>query len=50
LFSLKNQPKKNAVILNPFYARDNAKQQPQSQPGIKRVKDLAELCRRAWVF
>jgi hypothetical protein len=39
-------PKNKAVILNPFYARCNAKQQPQSQPGIKRVKDLAELLRR----
>jgi hypothetical protein len=39
-------PKKNAVILSPFYARCIPKPQPQSQPGIKRVKDLAELLRR----
>ena len=39
----KNQKKR--VILSPFYARCYAKQQPQSQPGIKRVKDLAELLR-----
>ena len=38
--------KNNAVILSTFYARCIAKQQPQSQPGIKRVKDLAELLRR----
>jgi hypothetical protein len=37
---------KNAVILNPFYARCIPKPQPQFQPGIKRVKDLAELLRR----
>ena len=39
-------PKKYAVILSPFYAHYNAKPQPQSQPGIKREKDLAELLRR----
>jgi hypothetical protein len=27
--------KKNAVILNPFYARDNAKPPPRTQRGIK---------------
>ena len=39
-------PKKYAVILSPFYACCIPKPQPQSQPGIKREKDLAELLRR----
>jgi hypothetical protein len=45
-FLLSKIPKKR-VMLSPFYPRCNAKQQPQSQPGIKRAKDLAELLRPA---
>jgi hypothetical protein len=35
--------KKNAVILNPFYARDNAKPPPRTQRGIKSTLNDSDI-------